>query len=263
MNRDKPEDAWISHMKAKLQCMEPPKALKQKVMEQIALCNIRGEVLAAVRIDQFQADDAIDRIIQTLEPGMGKAIYIQGQNERTVNQQTNYKAVRWESDIQSLLERCSPYRLLLPAHAQLLEIRVYYGFNNLSAEEIDAMAMESIRTGQPIIVRDLQPNDDVVGINLTYSQQGQPIEYRIFKTTKSRIHVPNLSGQHIERTAVRGQDAVYMSDSGRQHLIWAEEESGAGKAVQYELIARNDDREWLFRLANSVAAWEEEQRFTT
>lgn len=80
--------------------------------------------------------------------------------------------------------------------------------------------------------------------------------YVLFKTTKSRIHVPSLSGQHIERTAVRGQDAVYMSDSGRQHLIWAEEESGASKAVQYELIAQHSDREWLFRIANSVGAWE-------
>lgn len=255
MNSNKQVEAWIPHMKARLQSIEPPAALKQRVMEQITLCNRRGEALAFVRIDQFQADDAIDHIIQTLEPGMGKAIYIHGHGERTVNQQTNYKAVRWEKGLQSLLSKCKPYRLLVPTDAQLLEAQVYYGFDDLSPEEITAMAQASKETGQPIIVRDLRPNEVVVGVKLDYSQQGRPFEYRIFMTTKSRIHVPALEGQHIECTAVRGQEAVYLSDSERQHLIWAEEEPAAGKAVQYELIARQADREWLFRIANGVADW--------
>ncbi|MGZ9585900.1 hypothetical protein [Paenibacillus marinisediminis] len=37
-----------------------------------------------------------------------------------------------------------------------------------------------------------------------------------------------------------------------QHLIWAEEETGSGKALQYELLAESCSCDWLISIANSI-----------
>lgn len=252
---DETNEAWILSIKSKAGSVHPPADLKRKVMEQIEMRNENGDILATVRIDSFQEDDVMDAIIQNLKPGMGKAIYFAGRGERTVSQQTNYDAVKWENGINELLNMALPLHLCLPIDVELHEIRVYYGFDNLSEEEIDDMIAESGKTGKQVIVRDLNPNDVLVGINLHYSKAGKFFEFRVMKTTKSRIHVPNMEEQIIEYLTVRGQKAVFLSNSGQQQLIWAEEDSGTRKAIQYELLAESCHRDWLINIANSVTEY--------
>ncbi len=251
-NIDENNEPWILSIRSKVNSVYPPENLKRKVMEQIEFQNENGDMLASIRIDSYQEDDVMDTIIQNLKPGMGKAIYVADQGKGTVSQQTNYKAVKWENGIKALLNLISPLRLCLPINAELLDISIYYGFDNLSEEEIDDMVSESKVTGKLVIVRDLQPNNVLVGMNLIYRKDGKSFEFRIFNTTKSRIHVPDMEMEKIEYLQIRGNEAVYLTNSGRQHLIWAEEETGTKKALQYELLADSCSRDLLFGIANSI-----------
>ncbi len=246
-------DSWILTLKSKADSVHPPLILKRKVMEQVEMKNQKGDTLAILRIDSFQDDDLMDAIIRELKPGMGKAIYIASQGEGTFSQQTNYDAVRWEQGMDALLELASPWKPSFPVDAELQEIRVYYGFDNLSQDEIDGMVAESEQTGKCIIVRDLRPNGVLVGMKLFYSKAEKTFELRIFRTTKSSVHVADLEQQTIEHLSVRGHQGVYVADNQRQHLIWAEEERGSRKPLQYEILAEQDNRDWIISIAESLA----------
>jgi len=240
MQRDKPD------------AVRPPGELRRKVMEQIEMRNENGDTLATLRVDSIRADDALDAIIRTLRPGMGKAIYVSGTTDRTVSQQTHYEAVKWNEGIRALLDRAAPLRLRLPGDAEWREVRVYYGFDNASEEEIEEMIAESERFGKKVVVRDLRPNGQLVGVNLGCVQDGRAFEFRIFKTTKSRVHVPDIGKEEIGRLRVRGHEAVYLQNDGRRQLIWAEPESGSGKVLQYELHGENLGRDEMIRIAESA-----------
>jgi hypothetical protein len=246
-------DSWILSLKSKADSIHPSPDLKRRVMEQVEMKNQKGDTLAILRIDSFQDNDLMDAIIRELKPGMGKAIYIAGQGEGTFSQQTNYDAVKWEQGMNALLELATPWKLSFPVDAELQEIRVYYGFDNLSQDEIDGMVAESEQTRKPIIVRDLRPNGVLAGMQFFYMKAEGTFELRIFGTTKSRVHVPDMEKQIIEHLSVRGNQGVYVADNQHQHLIWAEEEQGSSKPLQYEILAEQGNRDWIISIAESLA----------
>jgi len=243
----------ISGIKSLAASVSPPPGLKRKVMELVEMRNEKGDLLASVRIDSFQEDDAMDAVIRELQPGTGKAIYIADGGEDAVSQQTNYKAVPWEHGLDALLALASPYKPLFPVDAELLEARVYYGFDNLTKEETDSMIAESRDTGKRVVVRDLRPNRTLVGASLLYRKDGIKFEFRILGTTKSRIHVPDIGQHTVEHLTVRGHEAVYVADQGRQQLIWAEEDFASCKPLKYTLSAERSDRSWLMNIAENLA----------
>jgi len=232
--------------------LRPPGELRRKVMEQIEMHSGDGVTLATLRVDSLRRDDALDAVIRTLRPGMGKAIYVSGTGERNVSQQTNYEAVKWNEGLRALLKRASPLRLRLPGGADWEEIRVYYGFDNVSEEDIEEMIAESERFGKKVVVRDLRPNRELVGLSLRCVQDGRFFEYRIFRTTKSRVHVPDIGKEEIGQLRVRGHEAVYLANEGRRQLIWAEPETVMGAALQYEIHGTDLDREALIRIAETA-----------
>ncbi|GGG77539.1 hypothetical protein [Paenibacillus radicis (ex Gao et al. 2016)] len=246
------EEAWISQMKSNAEALLPPAHLKRKIMEQIDMRNDNGDVLASVRVDTFQPSDPMDAIIQQLKPGMGKAIYIAGQGDRAVSQQTNYEAVLWPDSLEQLFQQAAPWNPPLPLEAELRRIEVYYGFDNVTEEEREAMIAESEQQGKSVVVRDLRPNTDIVGVRLLYDKADRSFECRLFGTTKSRIHVPDMEQQTIERLRIHGQEAVYLESEEMRRLIWATEHPQAPRAVQYELLAEHGDREWLLEIANTI-----------
>ncbi|MFF2091041.1 hypothetical protein [Paenibacillus sp. NPDC058174] len=246
------EEAWINRMKSKAETILPPAQLKRKIMEQIEMRNGNGEVLASVRVDTFQPDDPMDAIIQQLKPGMGKAIYIAAQGDRTVSQQTNYAAVLWPHSLEQLFEEAAPWNPPLPVEAEIRRIEVYYGFDDVTEEEIEEMIAESEQQSKPVVVRDLRPNKNIVGARLLYDQADRNFECRLFGTTKSRIHVPDMEQQTIERLLIHGQEAVYLQNDEVRQLIWAMEVPQTSRAVQYELRAEHSDREWLLHIANTI-----------
>ncbi|MDF2658108.1 MAG: hypothetical protein K0Q94_899 [Paenibacillus sp.] len=124
-----------------------------------------------------------------------------------------------------------------------------YGFDNLTDDEIAEMIERSEHTGQRVVVRDLVPNDRLVGAQLDYTYGGQSFEYHILTTTKSRIHVPDIQDHRIERVAVNGQEGLYLSDGYQNQLIWVEEDSASGYPLQYEIRARQAEKEWLLAIA--------------
>lgn len=209
----------------------------------------KGDVLAILNIDSFKKENDIDNIIRELKPGMGKGIYIA--NEKKITQQTNYKTVKWQGGLDELKAKAPSWELVFPIDVEVKDIRIYYGFDNLTQEEIDEMATESERTGRNVVV-DLKPNDTLVGVSLICRKDETTFEFRIFGTTKSRIHVPNIERHIIENLTIRGNDAVYVGDSERQQLIWAEVGPNMGKALQYEILAERSSRDWLISIASSL-----------
>ncbi|MFB9327742.1 hypothetical protein ACFFSY_17580 [Paenibacillus aurantiacus] len=210
----------------------------------------KGEVLAILHINSNQELNAIDSLIRELRPGMGKGIYIA--DEQKISQQTNYEAIPWQEGIDALKAKVALWEPVFPVHADVLDIQVYYGFDNLTQEEINEMAVESEKTGGNV-VRDLKPNDTLVGMSLRCRQDEHTFELRIFGTTKSRIHVPELQQGMIENLMIRANEAVYVGNTDKQQLIWAEVGPSRGKALQYELIAEQNNRDWLIALAGSLA----------
>ncbi|MFE4714323.1 hypothetical protein ACFRAM_26075 [Paenibacillus sp. NPDC056722] len=59
----------------------------------------KGDVLAILNIDTFQEEHDLDSVIRSLEPGMGKGIYLA--EEKKITQQTNYEAVKWLKGLDS------------------------------------------------------------------------------------------------------------------------------------------------------------------
>ncbi|WP_422656824.1 hypothetical protein ACK8P5_13645 [Paenibacillus sp. EC2-1] len=252
LEQDNNQDAWIMKMKSKANSIHPPDDLKRRVFEQINMKNEIGEVIATVRIDSFQEENPLDSILRDLKPGMGKAIYVADQGERSVNQQTNYEAITWSQNLNDLIKLATPWQLYFPVDSELLNIHVYYGFDNLTDQEIDQMIIESQKTGKNIIIKDLRPNNVLVGMKLHYKLEENSFEFRIFGTTKSRIHVPNIEQHTIEHLKIRGYDAVYIADGEKQQLIWAEE-TIPGNPLQYELLAERSNRTSLVKIAESLS----------
>ncbi|WP_336776485.1 hypothetical protein [Paenibacillus sp. MMO-58] len=212
--------------------------------------NEKGEVLAILNVDSLQEESTIDIVIRELMPGMGKGIYLAA--DKKISQQTNYAPVKWLDGLDVLKAKASSWEPVFPANAELIEVQVYYGFDNLTPEEIDEMAIESASTGKDV-VRDLKPNNTFVGVSLLYRKEEITFQFRIFGTTKSRIHVPDEDKHTIENLTIRSNDAVYVGDSEVQQLIWAEMGPTMGKALQYEILAERSHRDWLISIAESLS----------
>ena len=157
--------------------------------------NEKGEVLGILNVASLQAESTIDIVIRELKPGFGKGIYLA--DDKKISQQTNYAPVNWLDGLDELKAKASSWEPVFPANAEVKGIQVYYGFDNLTQEEIDEMAIESANTGKDV-VRDLKPNDTFVGVSLLYRKEETSFQFRIFGTTKSRIHVPDVDKHTIE-----------------------------------------------------------------
>ncbi|ULL14764.1 hypothetical protein DVH26_10070 [Paenibacillus sp. H1-7] len=212
--------------------------------------NEKGEVLAILNVDSLQEENTIDIVIRELRPGMGKGIYLA--DDKKISQQTNYAPVKWLDGLDKLKAKASSWEPVFPANAEVMDIQVYYGFDNLTQEEINEMAIESAKTGKDV-VRDLKPNDTFVGVSLLYRKEETTFEFRIFGTTKSRIHVPDVEKHTIEHLTIRTNEAVYVGDNEIQQLIWAEVGPTMGKALQYEVLAERSNRDWLISISESLS----------
>lgn len=242
-------DELIQSILEKAATIEPPPELKGKVM-QVVLHNGSGDSVSAIRIDSWDDTDPMDRILQQLKPGTGIAVYMAGVKGGAVSQQTYYKPVDWMGSLEGLRSAAEPYELLLPSGPELVKISVMYGFDNLTDEETTAMIEQAERTGQRITVKELRPNDRLVGAQLDYTYVGKKFEYHILMTTKSRIHVPDLTSHRIERLTVNGCDGLYLTDGIQSQLIWVAH-SVSGYPLQYEIRTRQAEKEWLVAIAES------------
>ncbi|MBD7966701.1 hypothetical protein [Paenibacillus gallinarum] len=211
----------------------------------------KGNVLGILEIDSLNRNNVMETIIKELKPGMGKGIYIADAGEKKISQQTNYKAVEWNAGLTALREKASPWELSFPMDAEIENIQVYYGFDNLTNQEIDEMIEESRRTGKHVVLRDLRPNHTLVGLSLTYNKRGQNFEFRIFGTTKSRIQLSDIEDYTYENVQIRGNEAVYIGNDEKQQLIWIEMDS-RGKALQYEIGTEGSDRDWVISIAETL-----------
>ncbi|NUU63618.1 hypothetical protein [Paenibacillus agri] len=209
----------------------------------------KGEVLAILNINSCQEEHDLDSVIQSLEPGMGKGIYMA--EEKKITQQTNYEAVKWLKGLDELKAQLPLWEPVFPGNAEIMDIHAYYGFDNLTQEEIDEMSAESEATGKNV-VRDLKPNDTLIGLNMIFRKGETRFEFRIFGTTKSRVHVSDIEQHTIDNLMIRANEAVYIGDSDKQQLIWAELGPKLGKALQYEILAEHSSREYLISIAESL-----------
>ncbi|MEK3707870.1 DUF4367 domain-containing protein [Paenibacillus sp. FSL R7-0198] len=212
--------------------------------------NKSGDVLGKIQIESLRNDNAIDRIVIDLKPGEGKAIYTADVTENQFTQQTNYAAIPWEDGLEQLQKHYSPWQPKFPIDSDIDAIHVFYGFDNLTPQEIDEMIEESNRSGRNVVIRDLKSNKKVVGISITYKEYGG-YKLNIFGTTKSRIALPDHGGTTVKETGIRGVQAFYISDNENSQLIWIEEDVH-GKALQYEIIGRNMSEDLVMKIAKSM-----------
>ncbi|WP_411736180.1 DUF4367 domain-containing protein [Paenibacillus sp. M2] len=212
--------------------------------------NKSGDVLGKIQIESLRKDSAIDRIVIDLKPGEGKAIYTADATENQFTQQTNYAAIPWEDGLEQLQKFYSPWQPKFPIDSDIDAIHVFYGFDNLTPQEIDEMIEESNRLGRNVVIRDLKPNKKVVGISITYKEYGG-YKLNIFGTTKSRIALPDHDGTKVKQVALRGVEAFYIFNNETFQLIWIEEDVH-GKALQYEIIGRNMSEDLVMKIANSM-----------
>ncbi|MFL0373766.1 DUF4367 domain-containing protein [Paenibacillus amylolyticus] len=212
--------------------------------------NKSGDVLGKIQIESLRNDSAIDRIVIDLKPGEGKAIYTADATENQFTQQTNYAAIPWEDGLEQLQKLYSPWQPKFPIDSDIDAIHVFYGFDNLTPQEIDEMIEESNRTGRNVVIRDLKPNKKVVGISITYKEYGG-YKLNIFGTTKSRIALPDHDGTTVKQVAIRGVQAFFIVNNETSQLIWIEEDVH-GKALQYEIIGRNMSEDFVMKIANSM-----------
>ncbi|MEK3775201.1 DUF4367 domain-containing protein [Paenibacillus sp. FSL K6-4396] len=212
--------------------------------------NKSGDVLGKIQIESLRKDSAIDRIVIDLKPGEGKAIYTADATENQFTQQTNYAAIPWEDGLEQLQKFYSPWQPKFPIDSDIDAIHVFYGFDNLTPQEIDEMIEESNRLGRNVVIRDLKPNKKVVGISITYKEYGG-YKLNIFGTTKSRIALPDHDGTKVKQVALRGVEAFYIFNNETSQLIWIEEDVH-GKALQYEIIGRNMSEDLVMKIANSM-----------
>ncbi|KAA8787573.1 DUF4367 domain-containing protein [Paenibacillus amylolyticus] len=212
--------------------------------------NQNGDFLGKIQIESLDSEDGMDQIIGNLRPGDGKAIYIADAKENSFTQQTNYAAVEWENGLEQLKENLTSWKPRFPAQVEHNSIQVYYGFDNLTPDEIEAMAEESKMTGKNVIVRDLKPNNKLVGVSITYGGE-KSFTLRIFGTTKSRIGLSESELAQVRTLHVRGVEAFYFTNHGTDRLIWIEEGS-SGKALQYELFGKPMPADILINIAESM-----------
>ncbi|PRA09475.1 MULTISPECIES: hypothetical protein [unclassified Paenibacillus] len=212
--------------------------------------NKSGDVLGKIQIESLRKDSAIDRIVIDLKPGEGKAIYTADATENQFTQQTNYAAIPWEDGLEQLQKFYSPWQPKFPIDSDIDAIHVFYGFDNLTPQEIDEMIEESNRLGRNVVIRDLKPNKKVVGISITYKEYGG-YKLNIFGTTKSRIALPDHDGTKVKQVALRGVEAFYIFNNETSQLIWIEEDVH-GKALQYEIIGRNMSEDLVMEITNSM-----------
>ncbi|MFB9277587.1 hypothetical protein [Cohnella cellulosilytica] len=214
--------------------------------------NKKGDMIGKIQFQSLQDENIINKIIRGLNPGEGKAIYIADAVDNKFTQQTNYVARDWGEGLESLKEKITPWQPRFPIYSEMHKIQVYYGFDNLLPHEIDGMIEESERTGSNVVVRDLRPNNTLVGVNISYQTSDcGTYAFRIFGTTKSRIQVPNSKQSKIEQLNVRGNEAFYISNIEYNQLIWIEEDVN-GKALQYEIMGRDISQEFIFTIAESM-----------
>lgn len=210
--------------------------------------NKKGNVIGKI---DFQSRQEIINEIIDLRPGEGKAIYIADAADNKFSQQTNYAPISWDGSTESLKEKLTPWKPQFPTHSKMCNIQVYYGFENLSSQEIDEMVDESERTEKNVVVRELKPNNKLVGVSITYERNQETYKFQIFGTTKSRIQMPDDGNASIEQLYVRGNEAFYISDADNQQLIWIEEDVN-GKAIQYEISGRNIQKEYVLSIVESM-----------
>lgn len=179
--------------------------------------NKSGDVLGKIQIESLR-DNAIDRIVIDLKPGEGKAIYTADVTENQFTQQTNYAAIPWDDGLEQLQRLYSPWQPKFPIDSDIDAIHVFYGFDNLTPQEIDEMIEESNRSGRNVVIRDLKPNKKVVGISITDKEYGG-YKLNIFGTTKSRIALPDHDGTTVMQAAIRGVQAFYIFDNETSQLI--------------------------------------------
>lgn len=208
----------------------------------------KGNVIG--KIDFQSRQDIISEIID-LRPGEGKAIYIADAADNKFSQQTNCAAISWDGSLESLKEKLTPWQPQFPTHSVMCGIQVYYGFENLTSQEIDEMVEESERTGKNVVVRELKPNNKLVGVSITYENNQETYKFQIFGTTKSRIQMPDGGDSSIEQLNVRDIEAFYISNAENQQLIWIEEDIN-GKALQYEISGRNIQKEDALSVMESM-----------
>lgn len=214
--------------------------------------NKSGDFLGKIQMESLESDHVVDQIIRNLRPGDGKAIYLANAAEANqFTQQTNYAAVEWENGLDQLKEMLTEWQPKFPAFAEVERIQVYYGFDNLTPDEIQAMADESGITGQQVVIRDLKPNNKMVGIRISYQGESE-YTLQIFGTTKSRILLSDLELSKVKPMCVRGAEAFYFSNHGTDRLIWIEVGSG-GKALQYELNGQEQSAAALIQVAERMS----------
>lgn len=212
--------------------------------------NKSGDVLGKIQIESLRKDRAIDRIVIDLKPGEGKAIYTADASENQFTQQTNYAAIPWEDGLEQLQKLYSPWQPKFPIDSDIGAIHVFYGFDNLTPQEIEEMVEESNRSGSNVVIRDLKPNKKVVGISITYQEYGG-YTLNIFGTTKSRIALPDHGGATVKQAAIRGVQAFFIVNNETSQLIWIEEDV-QGKALQYEINGRNMSEDLVMKIAKSM-----------
>ncbi|MDK8189271.1 DUF4367 domain-containing protein [Paenibacillus sp. UMB7766-LJ446] len=212
--------------------------------------NKGGDVLGKIQIESLRNDHVIDKVILDLRPGDGKAIYTADTTENKFTQQTNYAAITWDNGFKQLQEQCSPWQPKFPAHSEVHAIHVYYGFDNITSDEINEMVEESKVSRKNVVVRDLKPNKKLVGISITYQEYGT-FKLNIFGTTKSRIQLPDNDMNNVKQLKVRGVEAFYILNNETERLVWIEE-SVNGKALQYEIIGKDTSKEVLMKIAESM-----------
>lgn len=209
--------------------------------------NKSGNVIGKIQIESSEKDSALNAIVMNLQPGEGKAIYIADASDHQFTQQTNYAATPWEQGIDVLIDKLLPWQPRFPKNHVVRDIQVYYGFNNLSPQEIDEMAKECKSTGSNVVIRDLKPNDNIVGVRIMYDKD---LLFRMFGTTKTRIQSDNV---HATVTAlnVRGYEAFFITDVEHNKLLWIEEDVN-GKPLQYEISGQHIKQKEIIELAESM-----------
>lgn len=63
--------------------------------------------------------------------------------------------------------------------------------------------------------------------------------------------VPEVKKHTIENLTIRSNEAVCVGNNELQQLVWAEVGPTMSKALQYEILAKNSNRDWLISISGS------------
>ncbi|WP_440118979.1 hypothetical protein [Paenibacillus sp. QZ-Y1] len=110
--------------------------------------NQRGDVIGKIQFQTTVDQGEIQRIILDLAPGEGKGIYIADAVDNNFTQQTNYAARDWDADLDALREKLHPWKPRFPTDSDVRHIQLYYGFDNLTVQEIDEMNCRERKHGK-------------------------------------------------------------------------------------------------------------------